>query len=635
MSGKSGGTAQPLTSGRVPTGWSGLTGRLVGYFYLGITKHMDYPIETRRHSAAHVMAAAVKRLFPQAKFGVGPAIENGFYYDIDIGRPLTPDDLKAIEKEMYKDVNKKSGFVREEMDIDEGIELFKSLGQDYKVELLNDIKTKGTTKLNAEEAGDVEVGSSTISVYRTGDFVDLCRGPHVADASEIGVFKLNRMAAVYWRGKESNPQLQRVYGLCFATEEELAAYEKMMAEAEKRDHRKLGKELEIFMFDDEVGPGLPLWLPNGGVLIDELEKLAKDMETAAGYVRVRTPHLTKQELFLRSGHLPYYAESMFPPMELDGETYYVKPMNCPMHHKIFGNRPRSYRELPLRLAEYGTCYRFEKSGELFGLMRVRSMQMNDAHIYCSESQFEEEFMAVIAMYQKYFELFGIEKYVMRLSTHSKEGLGKKYVDNERLWIKTEEMVRNAMTKHGVPFVEVANEAAFYGPKIDVQVWSAIGREFTLATNQVDFAVPERFELAFVNSDGKPEVPLVIHRAPLSTHERMIGFLIEHYAGAFPLWLSPVQVAILPVADRHNGFADKLAEELRANGIRVEVDDAAESVGKKIRNSEKAKTPLTLVVGDKEMEGGDLTVRTRGVEEQGVMPKAEFMAMVVDRIKNRN
>jgi len=595
---------------------------------------MDYPIEVRRHSAAHVMAAAVKRLFPQAKFGVGPAIDNGFYYDIDIGRALTPEDLKAIDKEMQKIVNQEYEFLREEMGIDEGIELFKLLGQDYKVELLNDIKTKGTTKVGAEELGDVEPGSTKISVYKTGDFVDLCRGPHVGSVKDIGVWKLNRMAAVYWRGKESNPQLQRVYGLCFATEEELAAYEKMMEEAEKRDHRKLGKELEIFMFDDEVGPGLPLWLPNGGVLIEELEKLAKDMETAAGYVRVRTPHLTKEELYLRSGHLPYYADSMFPPMELDGERYYVKPMNCPMHHKIFGNRPRSYRELPLRLAEYGTCYRYEKSGELFGLMRVRSMQMNDAHIYCSEEQFEEEFMAVIAMYQKYFELFGIKKYSMRLSTHSQEGLGKKYVDNERLWLKTEEMVRNAMLKHGIPFVEVANEAAFYGPKIDVQIWSAIGREFTLATNQVDFAVPERFNLAFINSEGKPEVPLVIHRAPLSTHERMIGFLIEHYAGAFPLWLAPIQVAVLPVADRHNEFAYKLAEELKGHGVRAEVDDAAESVGKKIRNSEKAKIPLTLVVGDKEAESGDLTIRRRGVEEQDVMPKADFIAMVVDTIKNR-
>jgi len=595
---------------------------------------MDYPIEVRRHSAAHVMAAAVKRLFPQAKFGVGPAIDNGFYYDIDIGRALTPEDLKAIDKEMQKIVNQEYEFLREEMGIDEGIELFKSLGQDYKVELLNDIKTKGTTKVGAEELGDVEPNSSVISVYKTGDFVDLCRGPHVGSVKDIGVWKLNRMAAVYWRGKESNPQLQRVYGLCFATEEELAAYEKMMEEAEKRDHRKLGKELEIFMFDDEVGPGLPLWLPNGGVLIEELEKLAKDMETAAGYVRVRTPHLTKEELYLRSGHLPYYADSMFPPMELDGERYYVKPMNCPMHHKIFGNRPRSYRELPLRLAEYGTCYRYEKSGELFGLMRVRSMQMNDAHIYCSEEQFEEEFMAVIAMYQKYFELFGIKKYSMRLSTHSQEGLGKKYVDNERLWLKTEEMIRNAMLKHGIPFVEVANEAAFYGPKIDVQIWSAIGREFTLATNQVDFAVPERFNLAFINSEGKPEVPLVIHRAPLSTHERMIGFLIEHYAGAFPLWLAPIQVAVLPVADRHNEFAYKLAEELKGHGVRAAVDDAAESVGKKIRNSEKAKIPLTLVVGDKEAESGDLTIRRRGVEEQDVMPKADFIAMVVDTIKNR-
>ena len=322
-----------------------------------------------------------------------------------------------------------------------------------------------------------------------------------------------------------------------------------------------GRDLELFTFDDEVGPGLPLWLPRGAVLIEELEKLAKEVEFAAGYDRVRTPHLTKESLFLRSGHLPYYAESMFPPMQMEGVSYYIKPMNCPFHHKIFAERPRSYRDLPMRLAEYGTCYRYEQSGELYGLLRVRSMQMNDAHIYCSEEQFEEEFLAVVDMYLGYFELMGIDRYSMRLGTHHKRGLGKKYVDDERLWLKTEEMVRRAMQRSGVPFDEAADEAAFYGPKIDVQVWSAAGREFSLATNQVDFAVPPRFDLSFVNRDGRDETPLCIHRAPLGTHERFIGFLIEHFAGSFPVWLAPEQVRVVPIGSDHHDAAADLASAL--------------------------------------------------------------------------
>jgi len=409
----------------------------------------------------------------------------------------------------------------------------------------------------------------------------------------------------------------------------------LLEEAKKRDHRKIGRDLDIFIFDDEVGPGLPLWLPNGGIMIDELEQLAKEMETEAGYDRVRTPHVSKEDLFLRSGHLPYYADTMYPPMELEGVRYYVKPMNCPMHHKLFAARPRSYRDMPIRFSEYGTCYRYEKSGELFGLMRVRSMQMNDAHIYCSEDQFEEEFMGVIALYHRYFKLFDIERYIMRFSTHHPRGLGKKYVDNERLWKKTEDMVRRAMENGDVEYVEVPDEAAFYGPKIDVQIWSAIGREFTLATNQVDFAVPPRFDLKFVNNEGQDETPLCIHRAPLSTHERMIGFLIEHYAGNFPVWLSPQQVAVIPITDSHNEYAERLVRQLKDKGVRAAADMGSDRMNAKIRSAQMLKVPYMLVVGDQEVENGTVSLRRRDGERQNGIPFAEFVDLVTSRIKTRS
>ncbi|MCX6069325.1 MAG: threonine--tRNA ligase, partial [Chloroflexi bacterium] len=480
-----------------------------------------------RHSASHVMAQAVMEMFPgQARIAIGPPIDDGFYYDFELPRPLTPEDLQAIESRMREIIAEDRPFVREALSADDARRLFAD--QPYKIELIAGLEAGGQDEYGTEINGKPE-----ISIYRDGDFVDLCRGPHVERTGRINPagLKLMSVAGAYWRGDEKNPMLQRIYGTAWKTAEELERYLWQQEEAKKRDHRKLGRELEIFIFDDEVGPGLPLWLPKGGAMIEEIERLAKSVEDRAGYVRVRTPNLSKEALFLHSGHLPYYAETMYPPMELEGERYYVKPMNCPMHHKIFASKPRSYRDLPLRLAEYGTCYRYEKSGELFGLLRVRSMQMNDAHIYVAEDQFESEFMAVIALYHEYFKIFNIDRYVMRFSTHHARGLGKKYVDNERLWVKTEDMVRRAMTHGKVPFVEVPDEAAFYGPKIDVQIWSATGREFTLATNQVDFAQPERFGLRFINRDGKEEMPLVIHRAPLSTHERLIGFLIEHYAGA--------------------------------------------------------------------------------------------------------
>ncbi|RMF02336.1 MAG: threonine--tRNA ligase, partial [Chloroflexi bacterium] len=545
-----------------------------------------------RHSAAHVMAQAVLELYPEAKLAIGPPIDTGFYYDFDLGtgddgkpRTFSPDDLTAIEKRMRQIIGGKHTFNYREVSADEARQLFSN--QPYKLELIDGLAAGGI-----DEYGNETDEAPVISTYKHDTFEDLCRGPHVEHTGKIPSdgFKLMTVAGAYWRGDEANPMLQRIYGTAWPNKKQLKKYLDMLEEAKKRDHRKLGKELEIFTFDDEVGPGLPLWLPNGGILIDELEKLAKEIEEAHNYDRVRSPHLTKEDLFLRSGHLPYYEESMYPPMEMEGVRYFIKPMNCPFHHKIFSALPRSYRDLPVKLAEYGTCYRYEKSGELFGLMRVRSMQMNDAHIYCSEAQFEEEFMDVIGMYLEYFKIFEIDQYVMRLSTHHKKGLGKKYVDNERLWLKTEEMVRRAMDNGGVEYVEVPDEAAFYGPKIDVQVWSAIGREFTLATNQVDFAVPERFNLSFINSAGQHETPLCIHRAPLSTHERMIGFLIEHYAGKFPVWLSPEQARIVPITEAHHEYAVQLQKRLRAAGIRAKADLGPDRMNAKIRQAQLMQVP---------------------------------------------
>lgn len=574
-----------------------------------------------RHSAAHVMAQAVMEMFPgQARIAIGPPIENGFYYDFDLPRPLTPEDLEKIETRMKEILRGDHPFQRRELSAGEARRLFHD--QPYKVELIDGLEHGQT-----DEYGQETQEAPVISTYSHDAFTDLCRGPHVENTREINpeAVKLLSVAGAYWRGDEKRPMLQRIYGTAWRSPAELEAHLAMLEEAKRRDHRKLGRELEIFTFDDEVGPGLPLWLPKGAVLIDELERLAKETELRAGYKRVRTPHLTKEDLFLRSGHLPYYAESMYPPMEMEGTRYYVKPMNCPMHHKIFASQSRSYRDLPLRLTEYGTCYRFEKSGELFGLLRVRSMQMNDAHIYCSEDQFEQEFLAVVDLYLEYFRIFGIEKYVMRFSTHHKNGLGKKYIDDERLWLKTEEMVRNAMQHGNVPYVEVPDEAAFYGPKIDVQIWSATGREFSLATNQVDFAVPARFGLTFVNREGKEETPLCIHRAPLGTHERMIGFLLEHYAGAFPLWLAPVQAVVIPIADRHVDYARRAAERLQTEGLRAEVDEGAERMNAKIRRAQLQKIPYMLVVGDREQEQGAVAVRPRSGEDLGAMELQAFAA----------
>jgi threonyl-tRNA synthetase len=593
-------------------------------------RYEDSELYRIRHSAAHVMAEAVIEIFPQAKYTIGPPIENGFYYDFDLPRPLTPEDLEKIEKRMRQIISGHHKFVRQVVSADEARQIFKD--QPYKLELIAGLEQGGH-----DEYGNELEGKPDISIYTSDTFTDLCRGPHVDNTGQINpsAIKLLSSSGAYWRGDEHNPMLQRIYGTAWKTSKELEEYLWQLEEAKKRDHRKLGRELEIFTFDEEVGPGLPLWLPRGGVIIDELEKLAKEMEDKAGYVRVRTPHLAKEDLFLHSGHLPYYAESMYPPMELEGVKYYIKPMNCPMHHKIFGSKPRSYRDMPLRLAEYGTCYRYEKSGELFGLMRVRSMQMNDAHMYCAEDQFEQEFMGVIHLYHQYFDIFGIQKYIMRLSTHHKSGLGKKYVDNERLWLQTEDMVRRAMDNGKVPYEEVPDEAAFYGPKIDVQIWSVIGKEFTLATNQVDFAQPGRFNLTFINRDGQEETPLCIHRAPLSTHERMIGFLIEHFAGNFPVWLSPDQVRVIPITDSHNDYALRLVSQMKEKGIRVEADLSNDRMNAKIRQAQLFKVPYMLVVGEREMTEGTVSLRKRDGSRQDSMLVGEFIRLVKDRIDHRS
>ncbi|HQR94067.1 MAG: threonine--tRNA ligase [Bacteroidetes bacterium 24-39-8] len=569
------------------------------------------------HSSAHLMAEAVESLFPGVKFWVGPALDRGFYYDMDLGdRQMTEEDLRQIENKMNELAKQNNPYIRKAIAKQDAIQYFADKGDEYKLDLLQGLQ------------------DGEISFYTQGQFTDLCRGPHIPGTGAIKAIKLTSISGAYWKGDEKNKMLTRVYGVTFPNKAELDAYLLMMEEAKKRDHRKLGKELGIYTMNDDIGQGLILWMPNGTVIIEELEKLAKETESDGGYKRVVTPHIAKENLYITSGHLPYYADSMFPPMDMDGEKYYLKAMNCPHHHKIFDAEPKSYRDMPYRIAEYGTCYRYEQSGELFGLMRVRCLHMNDAHIYCSKEQFMQEFKAVNDMYIKYFKIFGIEKYVMRLSLHDPEKLGQKYVNEPELWLETEELVRNVLIETGVPFVEVKGEGAFYGPKIDVQIWSAIGREFTLATNQVDFAQPRSFNLSFTNKENEAEIPLIIHRAPLGTHERFIGFLLEHYAGKFPVWLAPLQVKVLPISDKFMDYAKSVETRLRKAGVRVELDDRNEKIGKKIRDTELMRVPYMLVIGEKEVAENQLSVRRQGKGDTGVQTVDAFVEMIKDEIENR-
>ena len=630
-------------------------------------------LERLRHSASHVLATAILKIWPDAQFAAGPPVENGFYYDVDLPHRISPDDFEKIEAEMKKEVKANHPFERIEVSRDEAL----GLGKKGRLAALGERPEPSKFKLDIIENIPAD---EKISLYRSGDFIDLCAGPHVKCTGDIGAFRLTSVASAYYKGDEKNPQLQRVYGTAFKTKKELDDYFALLEEAKKRDHRKLGKELELFVLDDDVGPGLPMFLPRGTVIAEELEKLAKETEFAAGYQRVRTPDIARESLYLKSGHLPYYAESMFPPMELVAESaeskrplhrpelfrellekpltrdvldeilskaekirselpidrYYLRAMNCPHHHKLFAAVPRSYRDLPLRLAEYGTDYRYEKSGELFGLMRVRSLHMNDAHIYCTPEQFADEFNAVNEMYLKYFKLFGIEKYLMRFSTHDPSKLGQKFVNEPELWKQTEEMTRRVLKDSKIAYVEVPNEAAFYGPKIDVQVWSVIGREFTLATNQVDFAQPRRFNLVYKDRDNSDKTPICIHRAPLGTHERFIGFLIEHYAGNFPLWLSPEQVRILTIGDDSKllDYARSILKELRAHQVRAEIDDSTDKINGKIQRAEQMKVHTMFVIGKRDMEAGAVSVRVHGKGNLGAKSRAEAIAEILLSIKER-
>ena len=702
-------------------------------------------IERLRHSASHVLATAILKIWPEAQFAAGPPVENGFYYDVDLPHRISPDDFEKIEAEMKKEIKANHPFERMEVSRDEALEL----GKKGRLAALSERRESSKFKLDIIENIPPD---EKISLYRNGDFIDLCAGPHVMRTGNIGAFKLTTVASAYYKGDEKNPQLQRVYGTAFKTKKELDDYFAMLEEAKKRDHRKLGRELELFVFDDDVGPGLPMFLPRGAVIAEELEKLAKETEFAAGYQRVRTPHIARDSLYKKSGHLPYYADSMFPPMIVEAEgpanrllqhfdvllrdlesllfillkhrlpdltspekdrveeaeaalqvlirsvrnslfneknpipasvalehaqqfwdkaiaaldfdneelneevtnfakkrllmaimrsavkpdRYYLKAMNCPHHHKLFAAVPRSYRDLPLRLAEYGTCYRYEQSGELFGLMRVRSLQMNDAHLYMTPEQFEAEFNAVNEMYLNYFKLFGIDKYLMRFSTHDPAKLGQKFVDEPELWKKTEEMTRNVLKNSGINYVEVPNEAAFYGPKIDVQAWSVIGREFSIATNQVDFAQPLNFDLRYKDRDNIDKIPICIHRAPLGTHERFIGFLIEHYAGNFPLWLSPEQVRILTIGDDPKliDYARSILKELRAHQVRAEIDESSDKINGKVQRAEQMKVHTMFVIGKRDMEANAVSVRVHGKGNLGAKPRSEAIADILRSIKER-
>ncbi|MEK7541901.1 MAG: threonine--tRNA ligase [Patescibacteria group bacterium] len=570
----------------------------------------DSNIENIRHSLAHLLAMAVLARFPKAKLGIGPVIEHGFYYDFKLPKPLAPEDLPELEKTMRELIAQNLVFSGEKITPQKARTLFAA--QPFKLELIKEfIKEK-----------------KQLTAYRTGDaFLDLCKGGHVKNTSEIpaDAFKLTHIAGAYWRGSEKNPQLTRIYGLAFQTKEELEKHIWQEEEAKKRDHRVLGERLKLFTFAPEVGPGLPLWLPNGTALRDAIEERAKKVEAQWGYQRVATPHIAKEDLFRMSGHIPYYADSMFPAIQLDDGNYYLKAMNCPHTHMIYKAQPHSWRDLPIRYAEYGTVYRYELSGTLAGLLRTRGFTQNDAHIYCREDQVEKEFLNVMRLHEYWYkEVFGITDFYMRLSLPAEDQ--KKYAGLPAGWKKAVELIRSAMKKSGLPFVEAEGEAAFYGPKVDFQIKSAIGREESASTNQLDFLATSRFGLTYTDTDGKQKPLYVIHRAPLGSHERFIAFLIEHYAGAFPVWLAPVQVAVLPVSEKSLGYAETVLKALKEKDVRAELDASNETLGKKIRTAETQKIPYLLVVGEREQASRNVAVRERSKGDLGAMALDQFLTL---------
>lgn len=578
-------------------------------------------LDQLRHSCAHLLAAAVLELYPNAKNTIGPAIENGFYYDFDFGDiKISEEDLPKIEAKMAEIFPSWKGFERIEVTTDEAKKEFAN--NPYKLELINELEKDG----------------QEITFYKSGNFVDLCRGGHVENPKEeIKAFKLLSIAGAYWRGSEKNKMLTRIYGTAFESKEELDQYLAMLEEAKKRDHRKLGQDLELFTFSDEIGPGLPLWLPKGTVIREELEKFAKDTENKWGYQRVSTPHIAKEALYKLSGHLPYYSDDMYPPMKAEDATYYLKPMNCPHMHMIFKSKPHSYREFPIRYAEFGTVYRYEDSGTLFGIMRARSMCQNDSHIYCAnEEQAIQELVSVMKLHEYYFNILDIKDYYIELALPDFEKKKDKYFDNPQAWEKSVAILKEAAKQSGVDVVEDLGGAAFYGPKFDFNIKSVIGRKFSITTNQLDFGSGERFGLKFVDSTGTEKVvPYIIHRAPLGSHERFIGFLIEHFGGAFPVWLSPVQVAVLPISEKNAEYSRQVADKLKEIDIRVELDDRSETLQAKIRDAQIAKVPYMLIAGNREEEAKTVAVRLRTGEDLGSIKLEEFVRRVCKIIADKS
>lgn len=580
-----------------------------------ITQDSKEALEILRHSTAHLMAQAIKRLYKNVKLGVGPVIEGGFYYDIDIDESLTPEDLPRIEKEMKKIINENIEIVRKEVSRDEAVQAYKEIGDEYKLELIEAIPA-----------------NETVTIYEQGEFFDLCRGVHVPSTGKLREFKLLSIAGAYWRGNSDNKMLQRIYGTAFFKKEDLEEHLRLLEEAKERDHRKIGKELNLFMNSQKVGQGLPLWLPKGATIRRIVERYIVDKEERLGYNHVYTPIMGSVDLYKTSGHWDHYQDDMFPVMEMDNEQLVLRPMNCPHHMMIYKNGIHSYRELPIRIAELGTMHRYEMSGALSGLQRVRGMTLNDAHIFVRPDQIKEEFKRVVQLVLAVYKDFDIKDYSFRLSYRDPQDT-KKYYDDDQMWEKAQSMLKEAMDEIGLDYFEAEGEAAFYGPKLDVQVKTALGKEETLSTVQLDFLLPERFDLTYVGEDGKPHRPVVIHRGVVSTMERFVAFLIEEYKGAFPTWLAPVQVQIIPVSpDVHFDYAKQVQEQLRAEGFRVELDDRNEKIGYKIREAQMQKIPYMLVVGDNEVAENAVNVRKYGEQKSETVPFNSFISVLQEEVK---
>ncbi len=593
-----------------------------------------------RHSLAHIMAQAVQHLWPEAKFGVGPVVENGFYYDIDVpGVKISEDDFGKIESEMRKVIEANYIFERSEKLVDEGIQWAEQAQQPYKIELLNDLKRAGTTvakDLDAAELGTIAEGDSAVEnvlFYTDGDFTDLCRGPHVESTSKVGAFKLMRVAGAYWRGRETNPQMQRLYGVAFATQEELDKHLKMLDEAKARDHRKLGEELQLFTFSEDVGKGLPLMMPRGSIVKNLLSRYMRQMEEQTGYQYVDTPVITHEKLYQKSGHAKFYADDMFSMEDAEGQKFYVSPMNCPHHHQIYSKLVQSYNDLPLRLAEHAGLYRHELSGTLSGLIRVRGpITQNDAHLYVTKDQLKDEFKKVLELFREVYSTFGIEDYWYRLSLPDFDK--DKYEGDKSVWQESGDLIRAAMDELGVKYVEAEGEAAFYGPKVDVQTRNVLGKEDSIATSQVDVLIPERMDLSYIDADSNKQRPIIIHRAILGSIERFIGFYVEKTTGWLPFWLAPEQVRILTINDSVNNYVDEiktvlsevvLMKPLKYNEVRSTTDDRNESLGKKIREATAMKIPVQLIVGPKDKDAREVSIRTRqGEQKISIDALAEFL-----------